>query len=116
MTMPPMGADGPQLWMTVEDVFSIKGRGTVLTGQLQGDGQLSAGDALLCDGERWDVSGIEQFGRVVKAAAPGADVGVLLRNAPAPAMLRGKMIWFEPGARTGAPFPAAAPKKRRWRG
>ena len=35
MTMPPMGFDDATLTMTVQDAFRIKGRGTVLTGQLQ---------------------------------------------------------------------------------
>lgn len=124
MTMPPMDMSpmdriGPQLWMVVDDVFHIKGRGTVVTGQLDGDGQLRVGDAMLCDdGQRWVVNGIEQFRRQQTTVVPGANVGVLLRAAPALSMLRGSRVWFEPGgaAGTDGPVPADARKKKRWRG
>jgi elongation factor Tu len=110
MTVPPMDGVGSQLWMAVDDVFHIKGRGTVLTGQLEGYGQLHVGDAMLCDdGQRWVVGGIEQFRKQVPAADPGASIGVLLRAAPALGMLRGSRVWFEPGD-------SDARKKRRWRG
>jgi translation elongation factor EF-Tu-like GTPase len=36
MTMPPAGPAGASLWMTISDVFHIPGRGTVVTGLLEG--------------------------------------------------------------------------------
>jgi translation elongation factor EF-Tu-like GTPase len=115
---PPMDAVGPQLWMVVDDVFHIRGRGTVVTGQLQGDGQLSTGDTLLCDdGQRWQVSGIEQFRAVLMTAEPGWNIGVLLSAGPAPDLLRGRRVWFEPSAAgMNIPFMAGPRRKKRWRG
>ena len=37
MTMPPPDVPEAGLWMHVSDVFHIKGRGTVVTGRLDGD-------------------------------------------------------------------------------
>lgn len=119
MTEPPMDGVGSQLWMAVDDVFHIKGRGTVVTGQLDGYGQLRVGDAMVCDdGQRWVVGGIEQFRTRLTTAEPGSNIGVLLPAAPALGMLRGSRVWFESGgaAATDGPFPADARKKRRWRG
>jgi selenocysteine-specific translation elongation factor len=119
MTIPPMGSFGTELWMMVDDVFHIKGRGTVVTGELQGNGELNSGDTLVCDGQRWQVGGIEQFGRTVRSALAGSSIGVLLANDPAAGALRGKVVQFEPDApaRPGSPVTSFAPaKKRRWRG
>ncbi len=119
MTMPTPG--GPALWMTVDDVFHIKGRGTVITGQLQGDGQLSLGDTLFCDGQSWQVSGIEQFRSMLPAASPGSHIGVLVSGGPSANLLRGRMVQFGSAAAappfgTGmvfGPLMSATPKKKR---
>jgi translation elongation factor EF-Tu-like GTPase len=112
-----MGFDGPQLWMTIQDVFQIKGRGTVVTGHLQGNGLLSVGDTMVCNGESWQVSGIEQFRAVLTTAAPGANIGVLLRHGPADHRLRGWTVHFEPQGSAGPYVPSefSPPKKKRWR-
>jgi elongation factor Tu len=119
MTTPPMDSALPELWMNVTDVFSIRGRGTVVTGRLEGNGLLSLGDIAVCDGVRWQVSGIEQFRSVLTTAEPGSNIGVLLRDAPAGNALRGRTLQFEPSGRTaGAPgpqFTVLAPKKKLWR-
>jgi elongation factor Tu len=117
VTFPPADDAAPVAWMTVEDIFRIRGRGTVVTGQLQGTGQLSVGDTLQCDGQRWVVDGIEQFRAVLTTALPGWQIGVLLRDGPATDMLRGRTVQFEskPGTSPGVPFMVVAPKKKRWR-
>jgi elongation factor Tu len=111
MTMPPDGSNGPGLWMTISDVFHIPGRGTVVTGQLEGDGTLNVGDSLVCDGASWAVSSIEQFRTVLTTAEPGADIGILLRKGPPGDVLRERTVTFEPGT----PLPGPRPKKRPWR-
>jgi elongation factor Tu len=116
MTMPPIGQGWSPLWMTVGDVFHIKGRGTVVTGRLEGNGQLNLGDTVVCDGLRWRVGGIEQFRAVLTAAEPGSDIGVLLRGGPAGDVLRGRTVQFVPDAAAGSPqFTVLAPRKKRWR-
>jgi len=69
---------------TVEDVFSIKGRGTVVTGQVQA-GRLQKGSTVRLartDGTQRDVTvtGIEAFRKTLDVAEPGANVGLLLRD------------------------------------
>ena len=69
---------------TVEDVFTIKGRGTVVTGQVA-TGRLSKGATVRLarvDGTQRDltVTGIESFRKIVDVAEPGVNVGLLLRD------------------------------------
>jgi translation elongation factor EF-Tu-like GTPase len=117
MTMPPLFPEA-QLWMTVENVFHIKGRGTVVTGQLQGNGQLSVGDALVWNDRGWQVGGIEQLRVALTTAAPGSHIGVLLENGPPADVLRGRIVHFvsSPMTMPGGTFPGVAPRKKRWRG
>jgi translation elongation factor EF-Tu-like GTPase len=115
MTMPPAGPGWPGSWMTVSDVFRIPGRGIVVTGRLQGNVPLNVGDALVCEGARWQVSSIEQARSVRTTAEPGGDIGVLLREGPAGDVLRGRTVTFEPGTAAGSPQSGLRPGKKRWR-
>jgi elongation factor Tu len=109
--------------MRVEDVFHIRGRGTVVTGKLDGAGELRIGDTMHCDGVSWKVSGVEQFGKSLHVANPGTIIGVLLGNGPPGDMLRGSVVAF--GARGAVPQSGGQlgpslgttvePKKKRWR-
>ena len=105
-----------ELWMTVSDVFHIKGRGTVLTGRLEGQGQLNVGDVAMCDGMSWQVTAIEKFRATLMTADPGMDIGVLLRHGP-PSMLRDTRVYFQsetdPGM--GPQLSGLDSKKKRWR-
>lgn len=111
MSMPPMDAAPLQLWMAVTDIFHIQGRGTVVTGQLEGQGLLNVGDWLHCDGQRWKVSAIEQFRATLPTAGPGMNVGILLRKGPAADVLTGKTVQFE----QTAGWQTVEPRKKRWR-
>ena len=93
----PDDPDGlPQLSMTVEDVFHIKGRGTVVVGPLTGDGLLSAGYFLECDGQRWPVDAVQPGRQVVLTVTPGTTVGVLMKRGPEASVLRGRTVRFAP--------------------
>ncbi len=117
MTMPPMEPIEPQLWMNVADVFFIKGRGTVVTGQLEGNGDLRVGDTLVCEGQHWPVTGIEAFRATLQTVEPGSNIGILLRNGPEADVLRGKLVQFVPSPGSSAQSAVGAGKKpRRWRG
>lgn len=117
MTVPPFGQEPPQLSMTVSDVFHIRGRGTVVTGRLEGNGPLNVGDTMVCNGARWKVGGIEQFRATMPTAWPGSDIGVLLKGGPAGDALRGQNVQFETSAGAADPqFTVLAPKRKRWRG
>ena len=70
--------------MTVSDVFSIKGRGTVVTGTVE-SGTVSTGDTVhltRADGSTRDVTidGIEAFRKMLKVANAGDVVGLLVRR------------------------------------
>ncbi len=70
--------------MTISDVFSIKGRGTVVTGTIEA-GSVDTGDAVRltrADGSTRDVKidGIEAFRKVLDTASAGAIVGLLVRG------------------------------------
>lgn len=73
----------PSFRMTVEDVFSIKGRGTVVTGKIE-SGTLTVGDEIRLTHQGADrktvVSGIEMFRKVITQAQVGDNVGVLLKG------------------------------------
>lgn len=109
--------------MIVQDVFHIRARGTVITGQLQGNGQLNLGETVSCDGLSWQVTGIEQFRASLTSALPGASIGVMLAGGPPGDVLRGRTVHFGPevpgdtfiaGPVFGPGVPAP-PKKRRFR-
>jgi translation elongation factor EF-Tu-like GTPase len=109
MTMPPDSAGTADLWMTVSDVFYIRGLGTVATGRLQGNVPLNVGDTLVCDGGRWTVSGIEQYKLMITTAKPGSNIAVMLKKGPGGDVLRDRTVTFEPGTS------ASGQKKRLWR-
>ncbi len=77
-------AGDPFFRMTVEDVFWIRGRGTVVTGQIEA-GTLTVNDEVQIQGSSLGrrtvvVTGIEMFRKVLNQAQAGDNVGVLLRG------------------------------------
>ena len=118
----PQDAGGPPCWMRVEDVFHIRGRGTVITGRLQGIAQLKRGDKVHCDGVTWHVANIEMFAKSASVAEPGTNIGVLLGGGPPGDMLRGCIVTFGPldggqqfDTQLGPSLGIVEPKKKRWR-
>lgn len=73
----------PSFRMTVEDVFSIAGRGTVVTGQIEA-GTIRIGDEVIIRGNEVDkkatVVGVESFRKMLQEAKAGDTVGILLRG------------------------------------
>ena len=73
----------PFFRMTVEDVFSIKGRGTVVTGKIE-SGTIKVGDEIAIQGQngakRTVVAGVEMFRKTMSQANAGDNVGILLRD------------------------------------
>jgi elongation factor Tu len=89
---------GPFL-MPVEDVFSIAGRGTVVTGRVQ-RGVLKMGEAVELIGAQVPgavVTGIEAFHALREEARAGDNVGVLLRGVERDAVTRGNLL-VKPGS------------------
>ncbi|MGW7680011.1 EF-Tu/IF-2/RF-3 family GTPase [Kribbella sp. NPDC054772] len=88
----PVGAFG----MAVEDVFSITGRGTVVTGRVQA-GTVMVGEQVLISraGQpllQVEVAGLEMFRKIVQTAQPGDNVGVLLRGVKRDQVARGDVL------------------------
>ena len=81
--------------MPVEDVFSIKGRGTVVTGRVE-RGQLKVNDEIeivgIKDGKKTVVTGIEMFRKQLDDAQAGDNVGLLLRGVEKDDIERGQVI------------------------
>ena len=73
----------PSFRMIVEDVFSIRNRGTVVTGKIE-TGTLKVGDDIVIRGRNGEkttiVTGIESFRKVLDQANPGVMVGILLKD------------------------------------
>lgn len=78
------GSGIPSGEMSVEDVFTITGRGLVATGKVTA-GAIRVGDAVAivrhgADTAQTEITGIEMFGRRATEAAVGEMVGVILRG------------------------------------
>jgi elongation factor Tu len=85
----------PNFHMVVEDVFSIRNRGTVVTGKID-NGVLKIGDKIKVWGAGGEkittVSAIETFRKKIKVAKLGDTVGILLRDISKDDVKRGDAI------------------------
>ena len=91
--------------MSVEDVFSITGRGTVATGAIE-TGIVNTGDPVEIIGLQADnakmtstVTGVEMFRKILDEGRAGENVGLLLRGVEKEAIKRG-MVIAKPGSIT----------------
>ena len=89
--------------MPIEDVFSITGRGTVVTGRVE-RGQLTVGDTVDIIGMQEEkqtttVTGIEMFRKLLDHAEAGDNAGILLRGTKKDDVERG-MVLVKPGSVT----------------
>jgi len=92
---PTRERDKPLL-MSVEDVFSIKGRGTVATGRIE-RGIVKVGDEVEIVGlnttnKKTVVTGVEMFQKTLDSGEAGDNVGVLLRGVEKDDIERGQVI------------------------
>ena len=92
--IPKRDVDQPFL-MSVEDVFSIKGRGTVATGRIE-RGQVKVGDEVeivgLMDTVTTTVTGVEMFNKTLDSGIAGDNVGCLLRGTKKEEIERGQVL------------------------
>ncbi|MCC5831074.1 MAG: elongation factor Tu [Phycisphaeraceae bacterium] len=92
--VPDRELDKPVL-MAVEDVFSIKGRGTVATGRIE-RGLVKVGDKVqiigLRDSQETTVTGVEMFNKTLDQGQAGDNVGLLLRGIEKNDVERGQVI------------------------
>ncbi len=98
---PVRDLDKPFL-MPIEDVFSIKGRGTVVTGRIA-SGQVKVGEEVeivgIRDTAKSTVTGVEMFRKMLDAGQAGDNVGILLRGIGKEDVERGQVL-AKPGSAT----------------
>ena len=99
--VPPRDTDKPFL-MSIEDVFTISGRGTVVTGRVE-RGELKLNDEVeivgLRDTQKTVVTGIEMFRKSLDSAIAGDNAGALLRGISRDQVERGQVL-AKPGSVT----------------
>jgi len=99
--VPDRAIDGDFL-MPVEDVFSISGRGTVVTGRIE-RGIVKVGDEIeivgIKDTEKTTCTGVEMFRKLLDQGQAGDNVGVLLRGTKREEVERGQVL-AKPGSIT----------------
>ncbi|OGO92390.1 MAG: translation elongation factor Tu [Coxiella sp. RIFCSPHIGHO2_12_FULL_44_14] len=98
---PKRSVDRPFL-MPIEDVFSISGRGTVVTGRIE-QGIVKVGDELEIIGlrptQKTTCTGVEMFRKLLDEGQAGDNVGVLLRGTKREEVERGQVL-AKPGSIT----------------
>jgi elongation factor Tu len=98
---PPRDIDKPFL-MPIEDVFSITGRGTVVTGRIE-RGIIKVSEEVeivgLRDTQKTTVTGVEMFRKLLDEGRAGDNVGVLLRGTKKDEVERGQVL-AKPGSIT----------------
>jgi elongation factor Tu len=98
---PKRALDGPFL-MPVEDVFSISGRGTVVTGRVE-RGIVKVGDEIEIVGLKPTIktvcTGVEMFRKLLDQGQAGDNIGVLLRGTKREEVERGQVL-AKPGSIT----------------
>ena len=91
---PDRPVDQPFL-MPIEDVFSISGRGTVVTGRVE-RGVINVGDEIeivgIKDTQKTTCTGVEMFRKLLDRGEAGDNVGVLLRGVERTAVERGQVL------------------------
>src|SRR5204863_5037684 len=99
--LPQRDIDKPFL-MPIEDVFSISGRGTVVTGRVE-RGKVKVGEEVEIVGfaptQKKVVTGVEMFRKLLDEGVAGDNVGVLLRGVEKTDVERGQVL-AKPGAIT----------------
>src|SRR5881398_2691729 len=99
----PQRAEDKPFLMSIEDVFSIKGRGTVGTGRIE-RGKCKVGDeveivGLMKDSRKTVITGVEMFNKTLDSGIAGDNVGVLLRGIERTDLERGQVL-AKPGTIT----------------
>ena len=91
----PLRETDKPFMMAVEDVFSITGRGTVVTGRIE-TGVVHVGDAVeiigLRDLQKTTVTGVEMFRKLLDEGQAGDNVGLLIRGIGKDDVERGQVV------------------------
>ena len=99
----PVRATDKDFLMPIEDVFSIKGRGTVVTGKIE-QGIVKIGDEVeivgLKDTQNTTVTGVEMFHKQLEQGEAGHNAGLLIRGINREDVVRGQVL-AKPGTIKG---------------
>jgi len=99
--LPPRDLDQPFL-MPIEDIFSIEGRGTVVTGRIE-RGVIKIGDEVeivgLMETKKTTIIGVEMFNKSLDRGEAGDNAGLLLRGTKKNEVERGQVL-CKPGSVT----------------
>jgi elongation factor Tu len=99
--LPERATEKPFL-MPIEDIFSISGRGTVVTGRIE-QGQVKVGEEMeivgIRDTMKRVVTGVEMFKKLLDSGQAGDNVGLLLRGTERTDVERGQVV-AKPGSIT----------------
>ena len=91
----PVRDDQKPFLMPIEDIFTISGRGTVVTGRIE-RGVVHMGDAVQLVGIRptqdTTVTGIEMFNKTLNEGMAGDNAGILLRGVEKKDVIRGQVL------------------------
>ena len=98
---PPRAIDEPFL-LPIEDVFSISGRGTVVTGRVE-RGAVNVGDEIeivgIKDTQKTTCTGVEMFRKLLDRGEAGDNIGALIRGIDREEVERGQVL-CKPGSVT----------------
>lgn len=98
---PERATDKPFL-MPIEDIFSIQGRGTVVTGRIE-RGIVKVGDEIeivgIKDTKKTTCTGVEMFNKLLDEGQAGDNIGALLRGVDKKEVVRGQVL-AKPGSIT----------------
>ena len=101
LPLPERDVEKPFL-MPIEDIFSIEGRGTVVTGRIE-RGIVKVGEEIeivgLKDTTKTTVTGVEMFNKSLESGQAGDNAGILLRGTKKEDITRGQVL-TKPGATT----------------
>jgi len=107
---PERAVDQPFL-MPVEDVFSISGRGTVVTGRVE-RGVINVGDEIeivgIRDTKKTTCTGVEMFRKLLDRGEAGDNIGALLRGIDREAVERGQVLCAPKSVQPHTKFEAEA--------
>ncbi|MDB2577568.1 elongation factor Tu [Tateyamaria sp.] len=107
---PERAIDQPFL-MPVEDVFSISGRGTVVTGRVE-RGVINVGDSIeivgIKDTQTTTCTGVEMFRKLLDRGEAGDNIGALLRGIDREAVERGQVLCKPSSVKPHTKFEAEA--------
>ena len=77
--------------MVVEDIISISGKGTVITGEII-NGEINQNYSVAVGDYRYTVAGIEHQRKIIQSATENMNVGILLKDADAKYIQQGEMV------------------------